>query len=197
MGKKIIDLTNRKFGRLTVISEAGKSKDGEIMWLCGCECGKQKTIRGSSLRNGKTKSCGCYRREISATHRMTKTDTYKTWLDMNARCHNKNNKSYNGYGGRGITVCERWNKFENFYTDMREKPKGMSIERKNNNGNYEPFNCEWATRKEQARNTRDTKWISYRGETKCLIAWAEEIGISSTALGKRLKRHPPQIAFNM
>lgn len=126
------------------------------------------------------------------------TQTYKSWQDMKSRCCDPNRREYKHYGGRGIEVCGQWrNDFIKFLHDMGEKPQDLTLERVDNNGNYEPLNCKWATRKEQGRNQRTNRMISYFGETKCLAEWSEHLGIDKATLHCRLKRHPPQIAFNM
>lgn len=160
MSKKI-DLTGRIFNRLKVISEADKDKHGNIRWACQCECGKSTIVVGDNLRRGLSKSCGCLRRELSkkqfTTHGMARTPTYQTWCHMLNRCRNKKDKGYCNYGGRGILVCDRWLKFERFIEDMGVMPDGLTIERLCNDGNYEPSNCKWGTRIEQARNRRIRK----------------------------------------
>ena len=198
---KLIELTGKKFGRWTVVSEAGRGKRRAVTWLCRCECGTQKVISGNNLRSGNTKSCGCLSQELSSrrnrTHGMYGTPVYKVWIRMRNRCNNPNNTAYKDYGGRGIKVCTRWDSFETFYADMGERPKGLTIERIDNNGSYEPTNCKWATTTEQHRNTRTNRMIKYGGESKCVSAWAEELGIKYSILYGRLNRYPPQIAFNM
>ena len=198
---KFIDLTGQKFGRLTVLSEAGIDKHGKVKWLCRCECGTQKAIDGTNLRRGVIVSCGCLSRELldkrNHKHGMYGAPIHNAWKVMRRRCREINFISYKDYGGRGITVCERWDKFENFYADMGDRPEGLSIERIDNNGNYELANCKWATQKEQCRNKRNNRVIKYGGESKCVSAWAEELGINKNTLRDRLNRYPPQLAFNM
>jgi len=154
-----IDLIGKKFNRLTVISREGRSPSNKIMWKCLCDCGKILDIIGASLKNGNTKSCGCLNDENrlinNLKHGKSKTKMYKSWSDMKSRCLNKNNKNYSRYGGRGISVCNEWLKFEPFmkWAIANNYDESLEIERRNNNKNYEPSNCKWATRKEQNNNT--------------------------------------------
>jgi len=198
---KIIDLTGQRFGRLVVVSRAENSKAGHPRWNCVCDCGGTTIADGQNLRNGHTRSCGCLIKEGAVesfrTHGMHETPTYGIWSCMKQRCTNPKHPSYKDYGGRGIKVCERWSEFENFYEDMGEEPRGLSLERKNNNGNYCPENCIYATQKEQTRNTRRTVLIEYQGKTQCMKDWAKELGINYATLRFRLQKHSPRIAFNM
>ncbi len=163
MSPKRIDLVGQKFGRLVVGSFSHKGNDRHSYWLTKCDCGNIITVHGSALKTGNTKSCGCLKKEIVSTcnlrHGMSETQTYRSWQSMKKRCLSVNCKDYKHYGGRGISICDRWlNSFENFLEDMGEKPEGLTLERKNNNGNYELSNFKWATRKEQANNRgRDKK----------------------------------------
>ena len=151
---KKINLIGMKFGRLTVIKEAGRDKWGKVTWNCRCDCGIVKIVAGYFLRRGDTNSCGCWNKEVHLTHGMSGTKTYESWQNMVARCTNPNNKDFKNYGGRGITICKRWLKFENFFADMGNSPKGLTIERKNNNLGYSKENCCWDTRYKQSQNRR-------------------------------------------
>jgi len=198
---KVIDLTGKRFGRLIVMSRAKNSNGRKAMWNCACDCDGTTIAFGQNLRSGDTKSCGCLQKERASeahiTHGLCRTSTYEIWAGMRQRCMDTNDASYKNYGGRGIIICERWNKFENFLADMGEKPKGLTIERRNNNGNYSPENCFYATSKEQNRNKRSNRIIKYDGKEQCISAWAEELDVSHQTLSYRLNKYPPQFAFNM
>jgi len=202
-----ISLIGRTHEKLKVIADAGYAMSGNQkvrLVLCKCECGKETTIRRSDFR--KNKSCGCTRKEANDrtflkhghARKEFKSKTWMIWCSMIARCSNPNNKQWADYGGRGITVCERWRKFENFLADIGECPDGLSIERRENNGNYEPSNCYWATRAEQNRNKRSNKVHTVNGVTGCLTDLAAHFGISLQTISSRINRNKWSIekAFN-
>lgn len=184
-----------RFARLVVITHiapiVNRLGHNEYMVRCQCECGQLHDVRERLLKGGKTRSCGCLNREsymtTAITHGLSKSPEYRVWNAMTQRCMNPKTKPYKNYGGRGITVCERWLKFSNFYADMGPKPKGMFIERINNNKGYCKDNCRWATKKEQCRNMRRNVFITFRGITACLAEMSERFGIKYSVLKKRVE----------
>lgn len=194
-----VDMAGQTVGRLNVLSRADNTSTGQAQWLCQCSCGNKTIVRGYALRQKKALSCGCLRIETNTKHGKTKTPTYAAWQGMKRRCYSKTAKAYKNYGGRGIRVCERWlDSFDNFLFDMGISPQGMTIERINNDGDYQPSNCRWATRANQARNRRTTKLIEYNGKKQCMKDWAKELGINYDTLKSRFLRHlPNDVAFNM
>ncbi len=189
------DIEGVVFGRLTVIGLASYGKNN--YWYCECECGNIVSVSLPNLKSGVSASCGCLHREAASAaktihgHAPTSgaSGTYSTWCGMKDRCNNSNSKFYVNYGGRGITVCERWNnKFENFLADMGERPPGLSIDRINNDGNYEPGNCRWATKFEQANNTRRNRRITYMSDTNTVAEWSNHLGFKAYVLNNRLRR---------
>lgn len=187
-----LNLTGQKFGRLTVVGLSGVNA-GKTHWLCKCECGTVKEVRGAGLRQGKAQSCGCIHSEMlrdrNRTHGGKGTRAYVIWQSMKQRCSNRRHENFKDYGGRGITVCERWvNSFENFLADMGEPPTGLTLDRyPDTDGNYEPGNCRWADAFQQARNTRKALKLTYNGTTKPLRDWAEEYGFVPRTLASRIK----------
>ena len=186
----MIDLTNQRFGKLTAIRPACKDHRGEYKWLCKCDCGNETVVYGSHLRKGDTVSCGCVMRNVSKTHGESKTRLYTIWQHMKSRCDNPNTDHYDCYGGRGIKYCDEWKTFEVFkewavsngYTDE------LTIDRIDVNGNYEPSNCRWATRKLQGENTRKAKQITHNGETHSLREWGKILGIPKSTIQARYQR---------
>ena len=195
---KFIDLTGKKFNRLTVIRRA-YDKDKHASWLCKCDCGNETVVLGKYLKNGRIKSCGCFRKEYlkekmnemnkslgKETHGQTESRLYNIWCGMKSRCENKN---YEHYGKRGISVCEEWKKsfisfrdwaMQNGYTE------NLTIDRIDVNGNYCPDNCRWATYLEQARNKTKNIKVTINGVTKCVAEWCEEYGILQTTVYQRV-----------
>lgn len=185
----VTDETGNQYGRLTVIKR-GLGKTGGAYWECLCSCGNTITVYGNSLRCGSTKSCGCLQREIArntqTTHGMTDTPEWSTWMSIRRRCLGKTCSIYKNYGGRGIKMCERWKTFENFYADMGKKPKGKSIDRIDNEGNYCKENCRWATPRQQANNRRRTIFVEFQGETRTLGEWCRHFSIPHNLAFNRL-----------
>lgn len=160
-----VDITGQRFGRLVVMRFSHMEKSGS-RWVCRCDCKTEIIVRGNSLKTGATKSCGCFwldvmntgvRRQHGYAPRGTRPSAYTCWCGMKARCFNQERPDWERYGGRGITVCERWMTFENFLADLGEPPPGLSLDRIDNSGNYSPDNCRWATAKEQRANRRPAK----------------------------------------
>lgn len=155
-----VDISGQRFGRLTVLSLAGQAKDGRFRWLCRCDCGTYTIVRGPKLRSGRTQSCGCLKLDRKGTknpnfkHGLSFSPEWHSWDSMIQRCENLKHTSYKNYGARGIKVCDRWHSFENFVSDMGRRPSGHTLDRINNDGNYEPGNVKWSTPKEQAGNRR-------------------------------------------
>lgn len=202
-GSKLKSLVGNKYGRLTVQEFFGYAGNYRgPTWRCLCECGATCIVSRSNLKRGHTKSCGCLSRELAAARKTTHGGRhlveYTIWRAMNRRCHSVNATSFKYYGGRGITVCEEWrNSFEAFYRDMGPRPSDKhSIDRINNDGNYEPGNCRWAVWEEQGANKRRNVFITIGGERKHAAAWARQYGISAKLLCRRLKRGiEPEIAL--
>lgn len=186
-------LEGHRFGRLFAVRYITETKDYE----CLCECGNKKLFKSNQLKSGRVVSCGCYNREKSRTHGLGASKVYHVWHSMIQRCSNPEHVEWKRYGARGISVCERWLDFENFYADMGDPPVGLSLDRKDNNGNYCKENCKWSTKNEQQRNRRDTRFVTFQGETKPIAAWAEQFGKKRKVVYSRIFCHgwSPQRAF--
>ena len=187
------NIIGQRYGKLTVTSRA-PNKGNSVMWNCVCDCGNSCVVNGSNMRRGLQKSCGCQRRksmkERTLKHGKSGTRLYRIWNNMKARCNNPNNDDYRNYGRRGIEVCEEWkNSFETFHAWATGNgySDGLTIERKDVNGNYCPDNCRWATRVEQNRNRRDNVTLTFEGETHTLSEWSSIKGIKPQTVWKRLR----------
>lgn len=189
-----VNLTGQRFTRLVVIEEKARRKNLRY-WLCQCDCGTKTIVNHYDLLKGHSKSCGCLNRELSSQrrlkHGLTGTPEFDTWLRIITRCTNANNPDYPRYGGRGIKICQRWlDSFENFLADMGNRPSGdYSIDRINNNGDYEPSNCRWATRITQCNNRRGSRFLAYNGEMLTIAQWARKIGIPCRVIVSRLNQY--------
>lgn len=187
---KFQDLTGKRFGKLVVI-ERTNNRGKHTMWKCKCDCGNYTITGASELKNGTTKSCGCLKFERrNEKHGLSKTRLHRIWCKMKERCLNENNPAYKWYGGRGINVCKEWlDDFVSFYNWSIKNgySDDLSIDRIDVNGNYEPNNCRWIPLKEQALNTRNTKFLTYNGETKTVAEWCEIKGIKRTTLLNRIR----------
>jgi hypothetical protein len=186
---KIKDIIGNKYGRLTVVSYA-YSKARKVYYNCKCECGKEKVVRSDSLKDGTVKSCGCLNYEAkSVKHNMTGTKLYHVWASMRDRCNNPNDAKYEYYGGKGITVNSNWDAdFQSFYNwaIINGYKEGLTIDRRDVNGNYEPDNCRWITQQEQSNNTTRNRNITYNEKTQNITQWSKELGINRNTLNARL-----------
>jgi len=191
---KFRDLTGQRFTRLMVLERVPNHKLW-VRWNCKCDCGKETIVYAGHLTKNHTQSCGCLQKERllesitkhGQSHRK-KTRSYQTWENMRARCHNPKHLAYPNYGARGIRVCKRWDSFENFQEDMGERPTGKSLDRINNTKGYSKSNCRWATIKEQSRNKRNNRVLTYNGKSQVATDWAHELGMTVTVMMSRLKR---------
>ncbi len=189
-GKRIgvaIEMAGTQFGRWTVIRKHEiRGKYGEVFWLCRCKCGTEKLVKAAVLRNGESQSCGCFHRERVTKHGMFGSREWKTWNSLLQRCENPNSPDYPRYGGRGISICAAWHEFEHFYIDMGDRPAGTSLDRINVDEGYCPENCRWASATVQQRNRRDAIMVEWRGKTKNIHDWAEQLGLVMSTLKNRL-----------
>jgi hypothetical protein len=191
---KLKDLTGMTFGRLTVIERAGSYKNGNVTWLCKCDCGCEKVIIGRSLISGITKSCGCLMKDM-ATERMTThgghhTRLYTIWRGMKERTSNPNSQHYSYYGGRGIKVCDEWKTdFASFrdWAMAHGYRDDLSIDRIDVDGNYEPYNCRWTDQKTQLNNRKCNRLLTVNGVSQTMAEWSRVRGISYNAIRKRLR----------
>lgn len=198
MRKLVNDLTGKRFGRLTVIGVEDNGKR-HTYYACQCDCGNVKVIRADALISGATKSCGCIKKgqdktNLTANHRhkMSGTRIYETWQDMKRRCYNKQNVRYDRYGGRGIKVCEEWlNNFQSFYdwAISNGYSDDLTIDRIDNDGNYEPSNCRWSTVKEQCNNRSSNINITIGNATKSLMSWCEIFNVDYKKVQARYHRN--------
>lgn len=203
-GQGVINISGQVFGRLTAIKQdTRESIKHHAKWICLCECGNELSVSGVSLRKGATKSCGCYRQEVTKSlmtkhghaQRGNKSRGYMVWEAMISRCHTKTNKDYPQYGGRGIFVCDEWREsFDSFVSEMGNPESGMTIERIDVNSGYSKINCCWVSRKTQSRNTRRTTRIGNRP----LIDICEELGLKHETIMARVRSGvPPEFALRM
>ena len=187
----IIDLSNQRFGRLVVKEKT--YKNGVMYWKCKCDCGNYSDVLPQHLKRGFIKSCGCLRKDVSKnlnrTHGMSKERIYKEWKDIKERCNNEKNTAYSNYGGRNIKVCDEWMKFEPFYEWAMSNGyrDNLTIDRIDNDGNYEPDNCRWVNNTVQANNKRTNIFIEYKNERKTIAEWAREKNISYQTLYNRVQ----------
>lgn len=177
------DLLGRRFGSLLVVA-AAQSIRGHAYWLCRCDCGRQSMVAAQYMIGGDTKSCGCLKAPFSGRHN---TAMYRIWSGVISRCTSPGTSRYTYYGGRGIKVCPRWLVYENFVADMGERPPGMQLDRIDNDGDYEPSNCRWATRNEQQRNKRSSRILVVRGKRMTLVEASERFDIRAGTILKRLQ----------
>lgn len=189
-----LDIIDKKFGRLTVLKYV-ESESKDSMFLCKCDCGTEKVVRGTHLKNGKILSCGCLQKERTSKahikHNLSDSRIYKIYKGIIKRCYKSNDPAYKNYGGRGIKVCDEWLKdFMSFYNWAINNgyKEDLTIDRIDVDGNYEPSNCRWVNKKIQSRNTRRNHYITYNGETHCISEWAEITNLPQSAIKHRINR---------
>jgi len=191
------NISGNKYNYVTVLRKYTEEYSRNSKYVCLCNCGKEFLCFGFSLKNGNTKSCGCYNSLVHKTHGGTKKPKYAIWHSMIQRCNNPNLKRYKDYGGRGIKVCDRWLKsFDNFYNDMGQRPDGLTIERRDKNGNYEPSNCFWETNANQQKNKRNNRYITFNNETRIFSDWCKILNINNSTLNLLLKSHDFSVIYN-
>ena len=177
-----LNLSNRKFAKLTAIHDAGCTKQGKRLWFCVCDCGKYLTTVGAALVSGNTTSCGC----ALGTHHQSYSSEYGIWKGMIQRCTNSKSRAFKWYGGRGITITKQWLKFENFLSDMGPRPPNLTLDRINNSKGYFPSNCRWASRREQSSNTRRNRYVEFQGEKITFAELSRRTGIHRRTLAGRI-----------
>lgn len=191
------DITGQKFNHLVVLGPSHRDERGSVLWTCRCVCGKDFAVPSSRLRNGRTRSCGCRKfdniaeRKVKHGHaRRGRKSVYGIWMKMLRRCYDPKDSQYERYGGRGIKVCDRWRtSIDAFASDMGPRPsRGHSIDRKDNDGNYEPGNCKWSTTVEQENNRRTNVFVEFDGKRLTINEWERATGISQYAIRHRLKK---------
>ena len=182
-------MIGQTFGYLTVIERLNRDKKLGMLFRCRCECGNERTVPHSNLLTGNTRSCGCLKLRANGLpfRGASRLRAFQTWKHMRERCEDPANKSYPRYGGRGIKVCDGWLRFENFFADMGERPPGLTLERVDNERDYEPSNCIWADMRRQQNNRSNNRLITYRGEARTIAQWARELNMPSTTLTNRLR----------
>ena len=196
---KIDNIAGKKFNKLTAISFDSVSNSGNHKWLFSCECGNKKVILKSHAKSGHTKSCGCYNSDLTIKRntkhnnckRIGRSKAYSTWSSIKKRCYNFNQSNYERYGARGIKVCDKWvESFENFLEDMGEPPTAEhSIDRINNNGDYEPSNCKWSSVEEQANNKRNSIIITFNNKKQTLAQWCRELNLNYKSTYKKVRNN--------
>lgn len=188
----MLQLTGERFGKLTAIARVSNDAFGRAVWRCLCDCGREADVAGFRLKRGHTRSCGCLMRQGNVTHGKSRTPTHNSWIAMKARCFNPAYKFFSRYGGRGISVCDRWNdSFEAFLEDMGERPAGATLDRIDVDGNYCPENCRWATIAEQQNNRATTIMVTREGRTMSVSQWCAELGISRDRVYKAIRHGVP------
>ena len=198
---KTVDISNKKFGKLLAVKRC-TNMSGKTAWECKCDCGNITFVTTSNLTCNRIRSCGCLKikqlLERSTTHNQRHTVLYSVWRGLRQRCNNPKHASYHNYGGRGITVCEEWDKsFQAFYDwsyangysteNQKDEKLKLTIDRIDNNGNYEPSNCRWVDRKTQTRNMRTTRFITFNGQNKSVSEWCEIYGIKLQTFNTRIR----------
>lgn len=185
-----LDLTNKKFGNLIAVEQVGKDKSRNILWRCRCDCGREIIVKACELKRGHTKSCGCYHKQRASyaniTHGGSKTKLYMVWSDMLARCENTRHHAYKWYGEKGVCVCDEWRDFASFreWAIKNGYKIGLTIDRIDGNGNYEPSNCKWATRQEQSDHLSSCVFVDFMGEGLNITQFCKKYDVSQSHFRK-------------